>query len=68
MEVSIYSMIYSYIEWLKLIWFFKYKFSSYLKQRYGVSEKFKVLKLPHALQDDNISCGVFCIKVNLVKL
>ncbi|XP_065660409.1 uncharacterized protein LOC136084248 [Hydra vulgaris] len=38
------------------------KWNSYLKQRYEVLEKFKILKLPHALQDDSISCGVFCIK------
>ncbi|XP_047142335.1 uncharacterized protein LOC124816706 [Hydra vulgaris] len=53
------------------------KWNCYLQQRYGVSEKFKILTLPHAIQAiqtvqaihaihaiqaDGISCGVFCLK------
>ncbi|XP_065650874.1 uncharacterized protein LOC136079076 isoform X2 [Hydra vulgaris] len=38
------------------------KWNSYLLQRYGVDEKFKLVTSPHALQTDNLSCGVFCLK------
>ncbi|XP_047126197.1 uncharacterized protein LOC124807812 [Hydra vulgaris] len=38
------------------------KWNSYLMQRYSVIEKFELVTLPHALQTDNISCGVFCLK------
>nr|XP_047140424.1 uncharacterized protein LOC105847994 [Hydra vulgaris] len=38
------------------------KWNTYLKQRYGVSENFQILTLPHAKQSDSISCGVFCLK------
>nr|XP_047134037.1 uncharacterized protein LOC124812068 isoform X2 [Hydra vulgaris] len=39
------------------------KWNCYLQQRYGVTEKFKILTLPHAIQADGISCGVFCLKI-----
>ncbi|XP_047145689.1 uncharacterized protein LOC124818694 [Hydra vulgaris] len=39
------------------------KWNNYLKQRYGISETYKIMTLPHALQRDSISCGVFCLKV-----
>nr|XP_047144685.1 uncharacterized protein LOC124818185 [Hydra vulgaris] len=36
--------------------------SCYLQQRYGVSEKFEILTLPHAIQAEGITFGVFCLK------
>ncbi|XP_065669523.1 uncharacterized protein LOC136088776 isoform X2 [Hydra vulgaris] len=38
------------------------KWNHYLQQRYGISEKFRILTSPHAKQADGISCGVFCLK------
>ncbi|XP_065682850.1 uncharacterized protein LOC105846451 [Hydra vulgaris] len=38
------------------------KWNCYLQQKYGVSEKFEILTLPHAIQAEGITFGVFCLK------
>nr|XP_047143729.1 uncharacterized protein LOC124817543 [Hydra vulgaris] len=38
------------------------KWNCNLQQRYGVSEKFEILTLPHAIQAEGITFGVFCLK------
>ncbi|XP_057314207.1 uncharacterized protein LOC130655467 [Hydractinia symbiolongicarpus] len=38
------------------------QWNSYLSANYGVAETFRVEIVPHARQQDSVSCGIFCVK------
>ena len=40
--------------------------SYYLKEKYGRADRWEVHTIPHARQQDSISCGVFCLKVSIL--
>ncbi|XP_057295427.1 uncharacterized protein LOC130623898 isoform X3 [Hydractinia symbiolongicarpus] len=39
----------------------KQQWNSYLSANYGVAETFRVEFVPHARQQDSVSCGIFCL-------